>query len=212
MRNFSERILGKGIVIAKDVPGFVANRLGVYGMVSTMRRMMEHDLTIDEVDGSPAPLIGRAKTATFRTGDLSGLDVLVHVTAGLSQATGEDLALPDWVHELVKRAGSATRPGAGFYKKTKEGDPHARLEDPRSTCRSSAFSGGEVGRAHPPAARGARSPAHASCAARTARSCATTCSSSALRAHARTDARARHRRDRPRAWSGATAGSSGPSA
>ncbi len=117
MRTFQERILGKGIVVAKDVPGFVANRLGVHGMVVAGRLMVQHDLTIPEVDTLTGAFIARAKTATFRTGDLSGLDVLVHVTAGLSQTTGEDLALQPFVHELVKagRLGDKTR--AGFYQK-----------------------------------------------------------------------------------------------
>ncbi len=117
MRHFQERILGKGIVLAKDVPGFVANRLGVHGMVVAGRLMLKHDLTIPEVDTLTGSLIGRAKTATFRTGDLSGLDVLVHVTAGLSQATGEDLALAPFVHELVKRGHFGDKTKAGFYKK-----------------------------------------------------------------------------------------------
>ena len=117
MRTFQERILGKGIVVAKDVPGFVANRLGVHGMVVAGRLMIKHDLTIPEVDTLTGPLIGRAKTATFRTGDLSGLDVLVHVTAGLSQTTGEDLALVPFVHELVKSGRLGDKTKAGFYKK-----------------------------------------------------------------------------------------------
>jgi 3-hydroxyacyl-CoA dehydrogenase len=117
MCTFQERILGKGIVVAKDVPGFVANRLGVHGMVVAGRLMMKHDLTIPEVDTLTGPLIGRAKTATFRTGDLSGLDVLVHVTAGLSQTTGEDLALVPFVHELVKSGRLGDKTKAGFYKK-----------------------------------------------------------------------------------------------
>ena len=94
VRHFQERILGKGIVLAKDVPGFVANRLGVAGWAVTMRLMQECDLTIDEVDTLTGPLIARAKSATFRTADLSGLDTLAHVTAGLSQATGEDFSMP----------------------------------------------------------------------------------------------------------------------
>lgn len=121
-REFAERTLGKGIVMAKDVPGFVANRLGVYGMVGTMRRMQEHGLTIDEVDGLTGSLIGRARTATFRTGDLSGLDVLAHVTAGIGGATGEDFALPDWLlNELVAKKQLGDKTGGGFYQKTKEG-------------------------------------------------------------------------------------------
>jgi 3-hydroxyacyl-CoA dehydrogenase len=117
MRNFQERILGKGIVLAKDVPGFVANRLGVHGMVVAGRLMLKHDLTIPEVDTLTGTLIARAKTATFRTGDLSGLDVLVHVTASLSETTGEDLALAPFVHALVKSGRHGDKTKAGFYKK-----------------------------------------------------------------------------------------------
>lgn len=117
VRHFQERILGKGIVVAKDVPGFVANRLGVHGMVVAGRLMVQHGLTIPEVDTLTGALIARAKTATFRTGDLSGLDVLVHVTAGLSQTTGEDLALVPFVHELVKAGRLGDKTKAGFYKK-----------------------------------------------------------------------------------------------
>ncbi len=122
MREFSERALGKGIVMARDVPGFVANRLGVYGMVATMRRMQEHGLTIDEVDGLTGSLIGRARTATFRTGDLSGLDVLAHVTTGIGAATGEDFTLPGWMlSELVAKGKLGDKTAGGFYRKTKQG-------------------------------------------------------------------------------------------
>jgi 3-hydroxyacyl-CoA dehydrogenase len=120
IRHFQERILGKGIVLAKDVPGFVANRLGVHGMVVAGRLMVQHDLSIPAVDTLTGALIGRAKTATFRTGDLSGLDVLVHVTAGLSQTTGEDLALVPFVHELVKQGRLGDKTRVGFYKKDKK--------------------------------------------------------------------------------------------
>ncbi|MBL0938267.1 MAG: enoyl-CoA hydratase/isomerase family protein [Gemmatimonadaceae bacterium] len=122
IRTFAERTLGKGIVIAKDVPGFVANRLGVYGMVATMRRMEEHGITIDEVDGLTGALIGRARTATFRTGDLTGIDVLGHVTKGIGAATGEDFSMPGWVHEQLIATGKlGDKTGGGFYSKTKEG-------------------------------------------------------------------------------------------
>ncbi len=114
---FQQRVLGKGIVIAKDVPGFVANRLGVHGMVVAGRLMMEFDLTIGEVDTLTGALIARAKTATFRTGDLSGIDVLVHVTDGLSQATGEDFALAPWIRDLVKSGRFGDKTKAGFYSK-----------------------------------------------------------------------------------------------
>lgn len=114
-RRFSDRILGKGIVVAKDVPGFVANRLGVYGMVLAIRQMEKHDLTIDEADLLTGVLTGRSKSATFRTADLSGIDVIAHVTNGLSETTKEDFALPPWVLELVKAGRVGAKSGAGFY-------------------------------------------------------------------------------------------------
>ncbi len=119
-RDFAERVLGKGVVIAKDVPGFIANRLGIYGMTRTLRLMEEFDLTIDEVDALTGPLIGRAKSATFRTGDISGIDVLSHVAAGTGATTGEDFALPSWVGALVAAGRLGEKTGAGFYKKDKK--------------------------------------------------------------------------------------------
>jgi 3-hydroxyacyl-CoA dehydrogenase len=116
-RRFSERALGKGTIRAKDVPGFVANRLGVYGMVLALRLLDEFKLTIDEVDALTGPLLGRATSATFRTADLTGLDVLDHVAQELTRATGEDFALPAWVKQLIARGDLGTKTGVGFYKK-----------------------------------------------------------------------------------------------
>src|SRR5690242_9760191 len=116
-RQVSERVLGKGIVLAKDVPGFVANRLGVYGMVLALDMMERFGFTIDEVDVLTGPLLARAKSATFRTGDLTGIDVLLHVTEGLSQATGEKFAMPAWVKQLVQSGRSGEKTGAGFYRR-----------------------------------------------------------------------------------------------
>ncbi len=140
-RRFSEVVLGKGIVIAKDVPGFVANRLGVYGMVAAMKGLMESDLTIDEVDTLTGPLLGRAKSATFRTADITGLDVLLHVSKGLSASTGEDFSMPDWVVKLAESGRLGDKTGGGFYKKvgkdittldwkTLEYGPQKKVEDP----------------------------------------------------------------------------------
>ena len=117
IRAFGERLLGKGIVIARDVPGFIANRLGIHGFLGVIRLMQEFDLTIDEVDALTGPLIGRPKSATFRTGDISGLDVLSHVATGLSATTGEDFVLPDWVRQLVAENRLGEKTGAGFYRK-----------------------------------------------------------------------------------------------
>ncbi|MFL5606576.1 MAG: 3-hydroxyacyl-CoA dehydrogenase/enoyl-CoA hydratase family protein [Gemmatimonadaceae bacterium] len=140
-RRFNEAVLGKGIVIAKDVPGFVANRLGVYGMVAAMKGLMESELTIDEVDALTGPLLGRAKSATFRTADITGLDVLLHVSKGLSASTGEDFSMPAWVESLAASGRLGDKTGAGFYKKvgkdiqtldwrTLEYVPQQKIEDP----------------------------------------------------------------------------------
>ena len=117
VRAFAERILGKGIVVTRDAPGFVANRLGVYGMNRTIRFMEQFGLGIDEVDALTGPLLGRPKSATFRTGDLSGIDVLVHVTRGLAQATGESFPLPAWFEQMVAEKRLGDKSGGGFYKK-----------------------------------------------------------------------------------------------
>jgi 3-hydroxyacyl-CoA dehydrogenase len=116
-KRFSDRILGKGIVLAKDVPGFVANRLGVFGMVLAINLTEKYDLSIDEVDLLTGTLLGRSKSASYRTADLSGIDVIGHVTTGLSQSTGEDFALSGWVQALIKAGHFGEKSGAGFYKK-----------------------------------------------------------------------------------------------
>jgi 3-hydroxyacyl-CoA dehydrogenase len=117
VRRFSDRILGKGIVVANDVPGFVANRLGVFGMVLAIRQMEKHGLTIDEADVLTGVITGRSKSATFRTADLSGIDVIAHVTNELSAATGEDFTLSQWVRDLVKANRLGEKSGAGFYRR-----------------------------------------------------------------------------------------------
>ena len=117
VRTFSERVLGKGIVIARDVPGFVANRLGVHGMVLAIRLTEQYDLSIDEADLLTGTLLGRSKSATYRTADLSGLDVIGHVTRGLSEGTGEDFALSPWVTKLIADGSVGEKAGAGFYRK-----------------------------------------------------------------------------------------------
>lgn len=117
MRLFGERILGKGTVICKDSPGFIANRLGVYGMNQAMRLMMKEGLTIDEVDALTGPLAGRPKSATFRTGDISGLDVLKLVSTELGHTTGEDFSMPEWVENLIAQNNLGDKTGAGYYKK-----------------------------------------------------------------------------------------------
>ncbi|MBW7461004.1 3-hydroxyacyl-CoA dehydrogenase family protein, partial [Paenibacillus sepulcri] len=83
-----ERTLGKGVVIAKDTPNFIANRIGTYGLLAAMQIMEEKGFTVDEVDAVTGPAMGRPKSATFRTLDLVGLDTFVHVANNVAERTG----------------------------------------------------------------------------------------------------------------------------
>ena len=114
---FAERVLGKGVVTARDVPGFVANRIGVYGLVQTVKLMERFDLDVQVVDALTGAFLGRPKSATFRTADITGLDVLAHVTAGLQRATGDEVGLPGWVLEMVREGRLGEKSGSGFYRK-----------------------------------------------------------------------------------------------
>jgi 3-hydroxyacyl-CoA dehydrogenase len=128
LRLFGERVLGKGVVIARDVPGFIANRIGVYGLVQAMRAMLDLGLTPDVVDALTGPLIGRPKSATFRTADLTGLDVLYRVAHDLYEATGDaGFVLPEVVGVLVQRRWLGEKTGQGFYKRLKEASGQSRI-------------------------------------------------------------------------------------
>ncbi|MBN9413811.1 hypothetical protein ABS71_16035 [bacterium SCN 62-11] len=111
--------LGKGIVVAKDVPGFAANRIGVFCMGKAMQTTFEMGLTQDLVDVLTGPILGRPKSATFRTGDVVGLDITGMVSEGLLQATGEDFALPQVVKDMIAKKWLGDKTGQGFYKKDK---------------------------------------------------------------------------------------------
>jgi 3-hydroxyacyl-CoA dehydrogenase len=122
---FADVRLGKGIVIAKDAPNFIANRIGLFGVMQIFRAM-DGTLSIDDVDAITGPAIGRPKTATFRTMDLAGLDVLAHVVRNLSERLAdprerEAFTLPAVVEELLRRGATGTKAGQGFYKKTQDG-------------------------------------------------------------------------------------------
>jgi 3-hydroxyacyl-CoA dehydrogenase len=114
---FADRVLGKGIVHAKDVPGFIANRLGIFGMVRALQLTDRYGLGIAEVDALTGPLLGRPASAVFRTADLVGLDVLSDAAAGIAAATGENLDLPDWARQLIEKGHLGAKTGAGFYRK-----------------------------------------------------------------------------------------------
>src|SRR5205823_14096250 len=88
LAQFADTHLGKGVVFAKDTPNFIANRIGTFSVLNVMRLMQELDLTIEEVDVLTGPVVGWPKSATFRTIDLVGLDILGHVVANMKEADG----------------------------------------------------------------------------------------------------------------------------
>jgi len=119
--DFGERILGKGIVWAKDTPNFVGNRIGVQGIARAMQLMVEEKMTIAEVDALFGPAMGRPKTAMFKTSDLVGLDVLGHVAKNTYDLVPDDEArdhfiLPDFYHKMVENKLLGKKTKAGFYK------------------------------------------------------------------------------------------------
>ena len=118
--------LGKGVVAAKDTPNFIANRVGTFSMLNVLRKMQELEMTIEEVDACTGPAIGQPKSATFRTADLVGLDVLAHVVRNIYEnVTGDEsreiYKLPPFVEEMLKRGWLGDKTGGGFYKKVKKG-------------------------------------------------------------------------------------------
>src|ERR1044071_5332870 len=119
---FLDRRLGKGVVVAKDRPNFIANRIGTFGAMVTLRTLEEDGYTIEEVDKMTGPALGRPKSATFRTFDLVGLDVLAHVARNLYEAAPEDeerevYKLPEFVEQMVGKGILGDKTKGGFYQK-----------------------------------------------------------------------------------------------
>ncbi|WP_309572571.1 3-hydroxyacyl-CoA dehydrogenase/enoyl-CoA hydratase family protein [Deinococcus sp.] len=127
---FAETTLGKGVVVANDVPGFVANRIGVYGIIRAMAHMQASGLSPAQIDQLTGPALGRANSATFRTADLSGLDIIYHVANDLGKATpdDEDFTLTPAFRTLVEdRKMLGDKTGSGFYKKTRGADGKTKI-------------------------------------------------------------------------------------
>jgi 3-hydroxyacyl-CoA dehydrogenase len=122
-------------------------------MVAAMKGSWSPDLTIDEVDALTGPLLGRAKSATFRTADITGLDVLLHVSKGLSASTGEDFSMPEWVEKLAASGRLGEKTQAGFYKKVGKGI--STLDWKTLGIRTAEERRGSVARRAPEAAAGA---------------------------------------------------------
>ena len=122
LNNYGEQFLGKTTVVAKDTPAFIGNRIGVFGIQSLFHLVKEMNLTIEEVDKLTGPVIGRPKSATFRTVDVVGLDTLVHVANGIYENCPTDEAhelfkLPEFISKMVENKWFGSKTGQGFYKK-----------------------------------------------------------------------------------------------
>ena len=122
-----EKVLGKGIVYAKDTPNFVANRIGIYSMLYVIKAMMDMGLTIEAIDKLTGPVIGHPKSASFRTADLVGLDTLLHVADNVYQGAPDDekremFQPPDFIKKMIENNMLGEKSGQGFYKKVKDSE------------------------------------------------------------------------------------------
>jgi len=128
--DFGENVLGKGIVHAKDTPNFIGNRIGVYGMMKTIQQAQAMNLTVEEVDKLTGTIVGRAKSATFRTADVVGLDTLAHVAqTSFDKGEGDEerdiFQVPDMLKNLIDAGNLGQKTKAGFYKKIDKGVIHS---------------------------------------------------------------------------------------
>ncbi|MFC3783143.1 3-hydroxyacyl-CoA dehydrogenase/enoyl-CoA hydratase family protein [Bacillus chungangensis] len=125
MQEFGENVLGKGVVLAKDTPNFIANRIGTYGLLVTLQEMISGGFSVGELDSVTGTLIGRPKSATFRTLDVVGLDTFVHVANNVyEKVTGKEKAMfevPVFMKKMLENGWLGSKSGQGFYlKKGKE--------------------------------------------------------------------------------------------
>lgn len=138
LTDFCDRRLGKGVVRAKDTPNFIANRIGTFSMLTSLSLMARFGMSIEEVDACTGPAIGWPKSATFRTADIVGLDVLVNVVRNIYENTPNDESrelyrVPPLVEEMVRRGWLGEKSGRGFYQRVKKGgDSEILALDPRT--------------------------------------------------------------------------------
>jgi len=124
LMNYGDLFLGKTTVLCKDTPAFIANRIGVYGIMAIFGLVDKMGLSIDEVDALTGPIIGRPKSATFRTADVVGIDTMVKVAKGVYDNCPNDEArnsfiIPAWLNKMVENNWLGDKTGQGFFKKTK---------------------------------------------------------------------------------------------
>ena len=134
LSGFLDQRLGKGVVAAKDRPNFIANRIGTFAMMATVHEMVAMGFTPTEVDQMTGKAIGHAKSATFRTADLVGLDVLVHVNRNLYPAVPEDedrdvFLLPDVIEKMLEKNLLGDKTRGGFYKKSKTAEGKTEIHE-----------------------------------------------------------------------------------
>lgn len=132
LMDFGSKILGKKTVLCKDTPAFIANRVGVYSIMALFHAVSDLGLTVDEVDKLTGPVLGRPKSATFRTCDVVGLDTLVHVANGLKANCPNDeekalFELPSYISKMVENKWLGSKSGQGFYKKVKTADGKSEI-------------------------------------------------------------------------------------
>ena len=127
LMHYGDLYLGKTTVLCKDTPAFIANRIGVFSIMSIFHIMEKLGLGIDEIEALTGPVIGRPKSATFRTADVVGIDTLVKVAAGVKDNCPDDEAketftIPSWLQKMVDNKWLGDKTGQGFFKKTKTSD------------------------------------------------------------------------------------------
>jgi 3-hydroxyacyl-CoA dehydrogenase len=130
---YGELFLGKTTVLCKDTPAFIANRIGVFGIMYLLHVAKNLDLSVEEVDKLTGPVLGRPKSATFRTGDVVGLDTLVKVANGLAENCPHDEAiayfkLPEYLNTMLENKWLGDKTGQGFYKKVKTVDGKSEIQ------------------------------------------------------------------------------------
>ncbi len=132
LMKYGDKYLGKTTVLCKDTPAFIANRVGVFGFMAVFHAMQELKLSIDETDTLTGTIMGRPKSATFRTGDVVGLDTLVHVAKALPENVPDDEAkhvfkIPAFIEKMVDNKWLGDKTGQGFYKKVKGDDGKSQI-------------------------------------------------------------------------------------
>ncbi|HEA22305.1 MAG TPA: 3-hydroxyacyl-CoA dehydrogenase/enoyl-CoA hydratase family protein [Pricia antarctica] len=132
LNSYGEKFLGKTSVVAKDTPAFIGNRVGIFSIQSLFHMVKDMGMTVEEVDKLTGPVIGRPKSATFRTVDVVGLDTLVHVANGIYENCTDDerhelFKLPDFIDTMMENKWLGSKSGQGFYKKSKDKDGNTEI-------------------------------------------------------------------------------------